>query len=34
MSEGRRVVGRGEARGDRKGEGRDQGRLKVSGRWK
>lgn len=32
MSEGSRVVVRGEGPGDSKGEGRDQVRLKVSGR--
>lgn len=34
MREGNRVVVRGEALGDSKGEGWDQEMLKVSGGWK
>lgn len=34
MSEGSRVVVRGEGPADTKGEGRDQVRLRVIGRWK
>lgn len=34
MSEGSRVVVRGEGLGDSKGEGQDQVRVKVNGRWR